>query len=177
MNFRDSLISLINRQCLQTPRYGAEVGVHRGRTSVRLFHEFPRLHLYLVDSWTVAKEQTGDTLTRLSQEEQDGFYAETCQLVSRYGDRAEILRMDSVAATEFLQTLDFCFVDADHSRDGCARDIRAYWKIVKHRGILCGHDYGKEDLPGVTIAVDDFAREVAADLNVEDGSIWWMRKL
>lgn len=176
MTFRESLVNLIRTQCYQSPSFGAEVGVHRGRTSKLLLHEFPRLHLYMVDLWGVAPEQTTDTLTRLTQDEQDQFYRESRDQVATMATRAEILRMDSVAAVEMMQPLDFAFVDACHSKDGCRRDADAYWGIVRPKGILCGHDYGKEDLPGVTIAVDEFVRERGIGLHVEEGNIWWVRR-
>ena len=176
MDFRNSLVNLIRTQCYQLPSFGAEVGVHRGRTSKRLLHEFPRLHLYMIDLWGVSAEQTTDSLTRLTQDEQDEFYRESRDQVATMAARAEILRMDSVAAVEHLQPLDFAFVDADHGEDGCRRDVHAYWQAVRPKGILCGHDYGKEDLPGVTVAVDEFARDKGIDLHVEDGNIWWVRR-
>lgn len=176
MDFRESLVNLLRTQCFQIPSIGAEVGVHRGRTSRRLLHEFPRLQLYMVDSWTVAEQQTDDSLTRLTAEQQEAFYKETLDQVATFADRIEILRMDSVAAVEHLQPLDFSFVDACHTREGCARDLAAYWGAVRSRGILCGHDYGKADLPGVTEAVDAFAAERGLDLHIEEGNIYWFRK-
>lgn len=176
MNFRESLVALLHRQCLQAPRFGAEIGVHRGRTSKLLLTEFQQLHLYLVDTWAMAAEQTGVSLTRLSAEEQEAFYRETIRQVVQFADRAEILRVDSVAAAGMMTPLDFAFIDADHSRQGCARDLAAYWPVVRKMGLLCGHDYGKEDLPGVTEAVDAFAQERQLELHVEEGNIWWLRK-
>lgn len=176
MHYRDSLVQLLKTQCYQSPSYGAEVGVHRGRTSSRLLSEFPKVHLYLVDLWGRAPVETNDPITRLTDEQQQEYYLETQQQIRFANGRAEILRMDSVAAVEEMQPLDFSFVDADHEYAGCTRDIAAYWNAVKSGGILCGHDYGKSDLPGVTLAVDEFVQARELELHVAEGNIWWLRK-
>ena len=84
--------------------------------------------------------------------------------------------MDSVAAVEFLQPLEFCFIDADHSYEGCMRDIRSYWDAVRPAGIVSGHDYCKDDLPGVTKAVDEFSHDRGVEVNSVEGNIWWIRR-
>lgn len=50
--------------------------------------------------------------------------------------------------------LAFVFVDADHSRECCARDIAAYAPLIMPRGILAFHDYGtwKGDVKGAVDA-------------------------
>jgi len=39
-------------------------------------------------------------------------------------------------------SVDFVFIDGDHSYEGCSRDIRAWLPKVKNGGVLAGHDYG-----------------------------------
>jgi len=53
-----------------------------------------------------------------------------------------IIRGDSVemAANIPDASLDICFIDANHSYDGCKRDILAYLSKVKGGGIICSHD-------------------------------------
>lgn len=55
-------------------------------------------------------------------------------------------------------TVDFCFIDADHSYESVSADLRAWWPIVKPGGMLAGHDYLQSSpwLLGVTPAVHNF---------------------
>lgn len=52
---------------------------------------------------------------------------------------------------------DFIFIDGDHRYEAVLDDIKHALKLLKMPGgILAGHDYGREDWPGVKKAVDDF---------------------
>jgi hypothetical protein len=179
VHYRDSLVALLKKNLIQPPQYGAEVGVHRGRTSERLLLEFPTIHLYLVDTWGPPSESyaaSNDPLSRLTLEEQREFFAETMDRMRHYPTRGQVLKMDSVEAISEMQELDFAFIDGDHSCDGCRRDVQAYWEIVHPGGILCGHDYDKQDTPGVKNAVDEFARERDIEVKAMEGNLWWFRK-
>ena len=61
-------------------------------------------------------------------------------------------------------SLDFVFVDGDHSYEGCKADIEAWWPKLKKGGIMSGDDYGHTYNPaegkyGVVEAVEEFAKE------------------
>jgi hypothetical protein len=90
--------------------------------------------------------------------------------------RRQVRQEESVlAARRFADnSLDFVFLDANHSFTGVSADIVAWWPKIKPGGWLCGHDYGgwlcvgeKRQYFGVQKAVDAFAArlgvEVAAD--------------
>lgn len=87
------------------------------------------------------------------------------------------LRSEQAARCFDPRSLDFVFVDAEHTRDGCAADIRAFLPLVKSGGILAGHDYGDFEqrmfggptYPGVAEAVHELVgRE---NVTIRD-SIW-----
>lgn len=50
------------------------------------------------------------------------------------------------------QSLDFVFIDGDHSYEAVAQDIKAWLPKIKLGGILAGHDYA---IPGVNKACHD----------------------
>lgn len=144
---------------------GAEIGVFRGRTSRTLLVGRGALTLYLVDSWKATPPDasyanTGDFHAALPQSEQDRHYEAAKAAVAFAGKRAKILRMSSVDAAKTFKggSLDFVFIDADHSYDGCIEDIRAWLPKIKKGGFISGHDYDNVDFPlfGVKRAVDEF---------------------
>ena len=100
----------------------------------------------------------GDFHAKLSQDQQDSCYKTTLQNVAFAGDRATIIRKPSLQAVEYIEdnSLDFVFIDADHSYEGCKADIQAWLPKLKPGGLLSGHDYDHPELPGVKQAVDEF---------------------
>lgn len=151
---------------------GVEVGVFAGDLSKRLLSR-PDLTLYLIDSWGVMHtddyKSSGDFHTQLTQEEQDAYYEMTRQSVMFAGARAQIVRKSSVeAAKDFADaSLDFVFIDADHSYEAVKADIQAWLPKVKPGGFISGHDYENTDFPafGVKQAVDELFREVELGQN------------
>lgn len=75
--------------------------------------------------------------------------------------RFSVIRMDTSAAASLFKdgTVDLVFIDGDHSRSGCLRDLVAWYPKVRSTGILCGHDLGK---PGVQAALDQFGKPYEA---------------
>jgi predicted O-methyltransferase YrrM len=73
--------------------------------------------------------------------------------------------------------LDFVFIDADHSYEGCKADIEAWFPKVKPGGLLSGHDYDNPDFPefGVKRAVDEFAARHGHSVELGDNLTWFIR--
>jgi hypothetical protein len=89
--------------------------------------------------------------------------------------RVEVVRLDTADAGGLFAdaSVDAVYFDADHSREGLARDLAAWMPKVKADGLLCGHDYG-EGFPGVVGLVD----EVFPDRAIVPGTtIWQARKV
>jgi hypothetical protein len=86
---------------------------------------------------------------------------------------AEIVRHDTAVASSLFgeASVDAVFFDADHSRDGLARDIDAWLPKAKPGGLLCGHDYS-DGFPDVMQLIDErFPDRVL----VPGTSIWSVR--
>ncbi len=93
-------------------------------------------------------------------------------LLMGHASTVEIIREDSARASAcFLDhSVDLVFLDADHSYEAVAKDLRAWIPKVARRGVLCGHDYASR--PGVRRAVDEMFGARAA---LPGGSIWVVR--
>jgi hypothetical protein len=119
--------------------------------------------LYSIDPWFEFPPDQYVDISNLAQSHQDGFYEETVNRLKKFGDRSVILREKSEDAIHKFQDgqLDFAYIDAQHSYEAVARDIRLWWPKVKRKGILCGHDYINDgEYPfgtfGVKKAVNEF---------------------
>lgn len=133
---------------------GAEVGACFGYYSKILCDNIPGLSLLAIDSWE-NQENARRERTRNKSGEQA-----TRELLEPYN--AIILKSDSVEASEGIEdeSLDFVFIDADHTYEGVKRDIEAWAPKVRPGGIVSGHDYyvfaSGED--GVIRAVDEYVK-------------------
>src|SRR5690606_30258386 len=115
---------------------GVEVGVFRGNLSQNLLLNNQDLFLHMVDSWTTGNQEyidSGDYHASLTQAEQDQYHQDAITNTEFAADRRKIWRMDSVEAAKQFddKSLDFVFIDADHSYEGCKRDIEAWRPKLK----------------------------------------------
>lgn len=157
---------------------GAEIGVFAGELSSRLLAR-PDLTLYLVDSWATehapAYAQSGDFHATLNGMQQERVYQITQAVVEFAGARAKILRQDSREAAKGIAdaSLDFVFIDADHSYEGCKADIEAWLPKIKPGGFISGHDYENTAYPkfGVKRAVD----EMFTRIHLGENFTWFRR--
>lgn len=120
----------------------AEIGVHKGEFACKML-DLPNLgRLYLVDPW-VKQEGYSDPLTDDDHESnlKDCLHNLRGHIQPR--GRVEIIRKSSLdAANEFNEgQLDGVFIDADHSYDAVLSDLRAWSRVVKPTGMICGHDH------------------------------------
>jgi hypothetical protein len=139
-------------------RRGAELGVDKGVLFNMLLTSCPQLHLTGVDTFPVTKRR------------------EHCLgLEDEFGpDRAKLFVMTTQAASAQVPdaSLDFVFIDADHSYSAVLDDIQHWRSKVRSGGWLGGHDYNVH-FPGVMKAVQhQFGKRV----KTWPGSVWgvWM---
>jgi hypothetical protein len=175
-------------QGLQSKRVrGAEIGVAQGHASQVLLNSFPQLFLYMVDTWSAffgpsEYRQSGDSAARLSQARHDANRQSAEALTAFAQDRRQLLAMDSVSAASQVEdaSLDFAFIDADHTYKAVASDIATWWPKVRPGGLMCGHDYehprDRRGLWGVKRAVHEFAEAHSLHVAVHGSTIWSLVK-
>ena len=135
---------------------GAEIGVCFGYYSNILCQNIPGLKLIAIDNWNNPKNSRREISRKISGEE------ETRKLLSPY--KATIIKKDSIDAAKDVpdESLDFVFIDADHSYKSVKKDIEVWSKKVKVGGIIAGHDYyvfPSSGNRGVVDAVDEYTQK------------------
>jgi len=143
-----------------------EVGSYLGNNAESLLKELKLSALYLVDNDT------------------DGAF---CQCKRRYEKepRVKIVEKSSLEAVKHFvdETIDFVYIDADHSYEAVKEDIKAWLPKLKPDGILAGHDYAvpperDKDTFNVIDAVNEsFSKDVLHIGKEYLGTAdWWVYK-
>ncbi len=173
-------------------REGVEVGVFVGEYSKVLLDAVPHLHLRCVDSWAWSRQGERGTWNTYwasarhsrPREVHEANYRKALERLMPYpfievttidGPRrfvgAEIMRMRSHEAAALVPdgSLDFVYIDAEHTYEGCLADLRTWSPKVRSGGIVSGDDYRfvnpkrskrwKPPFRGVDKAVDEFVVE------------------
>lgn len=152
---------------------GAEIGVlYGGNTEWLLENTSPDLveKVYGIDPYK--KEFFGDAAFA------EVLYLKTQKKLQKFGKRCELMRLSSEAALSNFpaQTLDFVFIDGDHSYEAVHKDLK-WLEKVRPGGLLIGDDYHTSSA-GVIKAVDELCKKHHYTLNRagNDGRIWWIEK-
>jgi hypothetical protein len=140
---------------------GAELGVLHGYTTRHLLHACPALRLTAVDTWQHGDLVLDDGIRGAADNghrsyadvDMEAAYRGVLDIQGQYPRRLTILRMPTWQASDLTPSasLDFVFIDADHSAEGVERDIRTWAPTVKPTGWLIGHD---ADYPSVASVID-----------------------
>ncbi len=144
---------------------GAELGIWKGRTFLFVLKSCPDLTLIGVDLWAPQPSNKGLETYDGREWEHDKFERNCREKAKVFGDRAIIIKDWTIKAAEQVEdnSLDFIFVDADHSTEAVRNDIKAWWPKVKDTGWIIGHDINwpivkivaDELLPGYVIGPDN----------------------
>jgi predicted O-methyltransferase YrrM len=151
--------------------YGAELGIASGTNLTYLLKNNPNLNMTAVDSYL--------PFPRHNARHQDILYQTAKDRVSKYSDRVVILKTTTTQASAQLLpgSLDFIFIDADHSFEAVLEDLQNWYDIVKTGGWLLGHDWCPGE-PGVQRAVEHFISTNKLDVNLVlfDSAVWGFQK-
>lgn len=153
---------------------GCELGVCSAINLRYFLDSLDNLHkIYAIDPW-----QPYDDWNRpIYQEEVDRWKAEAMAYIDPYKDKVTILEMDSLSAAAHIPdgSLDFIFIDGDHSYDAVLRDVNLYWSKVRPGGIFAGHDW---NLPDVNRAVQEYrnTNNITTPVHNVDNNVWFWIK-
>jgi len=118
-------------------KVGVEVGVFEGDLTKCLLHYIPELKLYGVDIWQKYDNYRENVITDvidnaylLAQKNVKGY---DCELIKDWSSEA-VRRFED-------ESLDFVYIDGNHTLEYAIQDISLWAKKVRKGGIVSGHDY------------------------------------
>ena len=159
---------------------GCEVGVWRGKMSEALLQRHKNLFLIMVDRFAPpvkgdSYHTSGSEMALCDQKKYDAVFDECLQKVAMWAGRIKIIKMSTVEAADHVEngTLDFCFIDADHSYEGVKADITAWLPKVKKGCWICGHDWKNTKKGNVEKAVREFFTD--KQIQVDANSTWFVK--
>jgi hypothetical protein len=113
--------------------------------------------------------------------------------LAEFGDRVELVKNSSAIAAPYFQndSIDFVYIDGDHSFEGIMFDLYHWVPKVRVGGIVSGHDYkdgpnsGIKDYFGeqlpyrIKSIVDDFCKKYGFKINAVGPRVpsWWFVKV
>eukprot|EP01031_Cornospumella_fuschlensis_P033383 gene33383-40387_t len=145
-----------------------EVGVSLGNYAHLLLRTAPQLQFYLgVDSYKQWGEAYVD-IANAAQDQQQGNFLAAMARLSVFGDRAHILRLDSITASRLVidESVDLIYIDAMHHYRAVLADLAAWWPKVKPCGLLAGHDFLVDVLHDTVFTVKPAVLEFARKLRL-----------
>ena len=167
----EGLIEPINS--LKGELVGVEVGVCLAHTTEAYAKGIKNLKkLYAVDNYPTFVDWDGSDWNK---DRQDLMKKAAQEKMLAYKDKVEFLH---VSSEEFVKTiedesLDFVFIDGDHSFEAALKDFQNYYPKVKTGGIFGGHDI---QLDSVRNALTYFLKEKSSEVIGVSNSAWYLRK-
>jgi hypothetical protein len=150
----------IIKQVIPTGGVGAELGVHKGHLTKKLFEWVEPTHLYVVDPWHLLGPTwdwaAGDKSTV------NGMRTTAKRIGAYLGDgRAELVIDDD---REFLArlddgALDWVYLDSSHAYDQTIEELTLLVRKVRSGGVIAGDDWNADPAHrhhGVCKAVREF---------------------
>jgi predicted O-methyltransferase YrrM len=167
----EGLIEPINE--LKGKLVGVEIGVCLANTTEAFVKGIKNLKkLYAIDNYPIFVDLGGENL---NEERQDLMKKAAKEKLIPYKDKVEFL---NVTSEEFVKTLkdeslDFVFIDGDHSFEGALKDFQNYYPKIKKGGIFAGHDI---QLDSVRNALTYFLKERTNEVTGVNNSAWYIIK-
>jgi hypothetical protein len=160
----------------KNPKVGAEIGIQEGKMTFEVLTLLPSIETYYaIDPWLWYPEYeesvTKRNRKRWNQASQDKFFNNFKNRSIQFKKRLKVLKMLSSEAAEHIPdgSLDFCFIDGNHSYEYVKEDIQLYLPKMKVGGLLGGHDYGHP-----RGKVKKAVGEMFDDFFLDKNKTWWI---
>ena len=143
-----------------------EIGAWKGKSAVFMAEEIKKsgknIEFYTIDLF----EYTPEYNQYKKKGDNHSFYEEFMENINPLKDFIKPIKGKSFEEANNFQdnSIDFLFVDGDHSYKGVKKDLESWFPKIKNAGIIAGHDY-TEPSCGVKMAVDQFFLFTGIEIN------------
>ena len=131
---------------------GAEIGVEHGRNALSILQTLRMRKLYLIDI----------------------IQTEEAKPIHYFGNVEWLIMKSEEAYKRIHESLDFCYIDGNHTYLYAKKDLESYWPLVKSGGVIGGHDI-TEQYPDVKKAAKEFAHRNNVELNICFPDFWMIK--
>lgn len=174
-------------QALPRDSVGVEVGVWKGDLSAKLLKRVRPKKLLLVDPWLFDPRFAGSLFggaSAKSQADMDMIWRKVCKRFATEIAQGivSVHRSSSVefAGSVAAETLDWVYIDGNHTYEYVLEDLRAWYPKVRPGGLVAGDDYDRPDAwwdDGVTKAVMEFVKAEAVKIETIHNHQYVLRKM
>lgn len=134
-----------------------EIGTWKGKSAIYMAEEINKynknIKFYTIDLFEVREgyDKISDNVIGSS------FYNEVLGNINPVKEYINIIKGNSsdIAKKFKDNSIDFLFIDGDHTYSGVKRDLENWFPKIKSGGVIGGHDYS-EASSGVKMAVDQY---------------------
>ena len=142
---------------------GLEIGTHRGENAYNMLRILDIKKLYFVDPY-------------LPLEQKSKHYKKANSILRLWKKKIQFYVQTSKNGSKFfrINSLDFIYIDGDHSYEAVKQDIELYYSKVKDGGVIGGHDFCGS-CPGVCRAVIEYCDKNNLNFQSWDKD-WWIQK-
>jgi hypothetical protein len=124
-----------------------EVGVWKGTSAaymgVEIINSGKKIKFDCIDPFVPVGDEMPEF--KITHEDLKNTFIENMKPLEGYYNLITIGSPECAEAYED-KSVDFVFIDGDHSYDAVVRDIKAWGPKIKSGGILSGHDYAMSDV-------------------------------
>jgi len=147
-------------------KFGCELGTYQGGATFFLLDNIEDLTLHTVD---IFEQQPDHESYKDKRYDFTDRYPKFMEKAKNYKDRLVVYKGWTHEVVKQIpdKTYDFVFIDADHSYEGCKRDIVLWGPKVREGGLLMGHD---ANLESVAKAVKDCCTKI----HIHPGNLCWV---
>ena len=134
----DLWINFINSQNIKDV---CEIGVYRGDFADKMLNKCPQLKTYhMIDPWENLKDWNKPS--NKSNETFDIYYSEVIKKIDKFRDKVLIHRGETKNVVDEIadDSLDFVYVDGDHTLRGIMIDLLKIYPKIKNGGWIGGDD-------------------------------------
>jgi predicted O-methyltransferase YrrM len=151
---------------------GAEIGVCLAASTEHFMKNVPNIEKYFaIDNYPAYTDWNG---ADFNEERQSLMKKYAFDVLQPYKDKIQFVYEDSTKFAQSIddESLDFIFIDGDHSYEGFLKDLENYFAKIKVGGIISGDDIS---LVSIRNGLKEFFKEKNIEVRTNN-KMWYLVK-